>query len=134
MGKTVDIDWAAYFKTHGDFKISEMVTPERSYLVAMKVQGFMFGDLVTIEQVHMLCTCHDKFKHAPLAWEYEAVDKLRLALAELTGVAREALLLVANNNYNMKLTYEQARADIEVLIEEFKVTGYRMPEKEHASI
>ncbi|MGP1715661.1 MAG: hypothetical protein ACTS9Y_00650 [Methylophilus sp.] len=132
MENNTDIDWAAYFKSHGDFEISQMITPERSYLVAMKVQGFMFGELVTIKEVHMRCTCHEKFGNAPLAWEYEAVDKLRRAANELTGVAREAIMLVAKNNYNMELTYAQAKADLDLLVAEFKVNGHPIREREHA--
>ncbi|MGP1715660.1 MAG: hypothetical protein ACTS9Y_00645 [Methylophilus sp.] len=122
-----DINWQAYFKSHGDFILAQLKGKDAAYQAALDVQCMLPSGLTyTVDSIMLSCAKHHTSQAEYKAWMEVTRIRLDGQLKLLTGIAREALIFVINEEQSEESLQEQAESRENALnaIEEIKHRVY----------
>lgn len=88
------MDWAAYFKSHGDFVLAKLSGSDDVYELARKVQCMADDQIMTIEGVLYRCANHGRSGESFPEWLSVTRERTLKYGSILTGVAKEAFEFV----------------------------------------
>lgn len=102
------MDWAEYFKTHGDFVLEQYSGGEGLYVAAQNVLCLRGNTVLSVEAIIYQCSQHSWNGQIYEAWVYETKSRALKICNEMTGYEREALLYVINAEMGNEGSYHQA--------------------------
>lgn len=88
------MDWSAYFKSHGDFVLAKLKDDESLYAAGLNVLCFIDGRVVPVDSIMHECSQHNWNRQIYEAWSLETRSRVFAVSKKLTGVSKEALLYV----------------------------------------
>lgn len=102
------MDWAEYFRSHGDFVLAQLTGGEALYVAANNVQCIIGGKAQTVDALMFECSKHNWNRQIYEAWVYETKNRVIALANKLTGYEKEALLYVLSIDMAEEGSYGQA--------------------------
>ena len=112
MNLDFDINWQAYFKSHGDFVLAQLQgNKDAAYKAALDVQCMLpNGMTYSVDSIMLSCAKHYTSQAEYAAWLEVTRIRLDGHLKQLTGIAREALIFVINEEQSEESLQEQSES------------------------